>query len=113
MTTTIIRIKGQDIHSFFNGGQALQNVWLEATRLGISFQPMTISTFLWMNWQFKRTAIFSTKHQQLLKKIWKDYQKIFHCNDNETHILLFRLGYGQIMETKTLRKKINLSHNTQ
>ncbi len=41
----LIRIKGTDSRSFFEGGRAMQRIWLEATRLGISFQPFTILTF--------------------------------------------------------------------
>jgi hypothetical protein len=68
----LIRIKGRDMQSFFEGGRAMESVWLEATRLGLSFQPMTIVTFLWMNWQFGNQEIFSEKHQKLLKSIWVD-----------------------------------------
>ena len=46
----LIRIKGNDSRSSFEGGRAMQRIWLEATRLGISFQPMTILTFLRRYW---------------------------------------------------------------
>jgi len=107
----LIRIKGKDMRAFFKGGQALENIWLEATRLGLSFQPMTIVTFLWMNKQFDRTDVFSPRHQKILDSIWQDYQETFNCDDDETHIMLFRLGYGKPMATGTLRKKINLLKN--
>ncbi|MFW5425981.1 MAG: ThiF family adenylyltransferase [Methylophagaceae bacterium] len=104
----LIRIKGQDMKAFLNGGRALENVWLEATRLGLSFQPMTVVTFLWMRHKFKQTDILSVKHQKQLESIWLDYEQIFNCDDNETHVMLFRLGYGKEMKTGTLRREIKL-----
>jgi hypothetical protein len=103
----LIRIKGRDMQSFFEGGRAMESVWLEATRLSLSFQPMTIVTFLWMNWQFGNQEIFSEKHQKLLKSIWVDYHQLFSCKEDESHIMLFRLGYGTKMNAGTLRKKLN------
>lgn len=102
----MIRIDGTDQKSFFEGGRAMQRVWLEATRLGISFQPMTILTFLRMNWVLGKQDIFSTNHINLLKEVWLDYERIFNCSDKQSYIMLFRLGYGSKMKVGTLRKKI-------
>lgn len=102
----LIRIKGQGIQDFFEGGRALERIWLETTRLGLSFQPMTVLTFLWMNQKLEGTESFSAQHKKLLASIWQDYQQIFHCDEDESHIMLFRIGYGKPMKTGTLRKEI-------
>ena len=104
----MIRIDGTDQKSFFEGGRAMERVWLEATRLGISFQPMTILTFLRVNWILGRRDIFNAKHTKLLEDIWTEYEKVFPCRDDQSQILLFRLGYGQKVKTGTLRKEITL-----
>lgn len=101
----LIRIKGNDSRSFFEGGRAMQRIWLEATRLGISYQPITILTFLRRYWTLDKTEIFTPEHKKLFESVWTDYEQVFNCNDQESHIMLFRLGYGSKVKVGTLRKK--------
>jgi molybdopterin/thiamine biosynthesis adenylyltransferase len=101
----LIRIKGNDSRSFFEGGRAMQRLWLEATRLGISYQPITILTFLRRYWTLDKTEIFTPEHKKLFESVWTDYEQVFNCNDQESHIMLFRLGYGSKVKVGTLRKK--------
>lgn len=101
----MIRIKGSDLQSFFKGGRAMQRIWLEATRLGISYQPMTILTLLRRYWIVDKTEVFSPEHKKRLESVWTNYQQVFNCDDNESHIMLFRLGYGSRVKIGTLRRK--------
>jgi len=101
----MIRIKGNDSRSFFEGGRAMQRIWLEATRLGISYQPITILTFLRRYWTLNKTEVFTSEHKKLFESVWRDYQQVFNCNDKESQIMLFRLGYGSKVKVGTLRKK--------
>ncbi|MCK5098432.1 MAG: ThiF family adenylyltransferase [Desulfobacteraceae bacterium] len=101
----LLKISGKSDKDLIIGGQALERLWLTCTRLGISFQPMTAVTLFRRRWESGMKNDFSLKHQQLLGKIWPVYEYLFDSNNNESHIMLFRLGYGKKISCRTLRKK--------
>ena len=41
----MFRVNAEDAHHFLSAGRAIQRVWLNATRLGLGFQPMTALLF--------------------------------------------------------------------
>lgn len=104
----LLKIDGKSDKDLIIGGQALERVWLTCARLGISFQPMTAVTLFRRRWDLGMKDDFSMKHQQLLGNIWPLYDDLFETNNNESHIMLFRLGYGQKISCKTLRKQISI-----
>jgi molybdopterin/thiamine biosynthesis adenylyltransferase/predicted GNAT family N-acyltransferase len=101
----MLKMHGNSVQDFIIGGQALERVWLTCTRLGISFQPMTAVTLFRQRWELGQKNDFSLRHQQLLGKIWPLYEYLFKTKPNESHIMLFRLGYSGKPSCKTLRKE--------
>ncbi len=104
----LLKVKGNSTKDFVIGGQSLESLWLECTRQGISFQPMTAITLFWYRWNLGLKRDFSLSHQQLLGKIWPVYESLFDVNPNESHIMLFRLGYGKQISQRTYRKDIKI-----
>ncbi|MCK5312057.1 MAG: hypothetical protein KAJ62_08105, partial [Desulfobacteraceae bacterium] len=104
----LLKINGNSVKDFIIGGRALERFWLTCTRLGISFQPMTAVTLFRQRWELGLKHDFSLSHQQLLGKIWPLYEHLFEINNNESHIMLFRLGYGGKISCRTLRKDIDM-----
>jgi len=105
----LLKINGNSIKNFIVGGQALERLWLTCTRLGLSFQPMTAVTLFRHRWEIGLKNDFSLAHQQILGKIWPLYEYLFEINSNESHIMLFRLGYGGKVSCRTLRKDIKIN----
>ncbi len=101
----LLKVKGKSFKDLIVGGQALERLWLTCTRFGISFQPMTAVTLFRNRWELGLENDFSLKHQQLLGKVWPLYAHLFETANDESHIMLFRLGYGKKISCRTLRKK--------
>ncbi len=104
----LLKINGNSTKDFVVGGQSLERLWLECTRQGISFQPMTAVTLFRHRWNLGLKSDFAMAHQQLLGKIWPVYESLFGGNQNESHIMLFRLGYGKPISRRTYRKEIKI-----
>lgn len=84
---TVLGISKED---FFNSGRVMQRVWLTATKLGLSFQPMTGVTLL----NHRISAGFKgidKVHTDLIIKAYSDIREIFGVSDQEI-VVLFRLG---------------------
>lgn len=92
--------------TLIKGGQALERIWLTATRMGLSFQPMTAITLFWMRWRMNQLGAFDRKQEELLQSLWETYHDIFDVasNSREGHVMLFRIGVGSIVACRTLRK---------
>jgi hypothetical protein len=91
--------------AYFDGGRAIQKVWLGATQKGVSFQPMSLSTFISeriADNNFSNFEEFEDKITVLFKKM----KTIFEIEPGETDVFLFRLSYANEPEVKPLRRKI-------
>ena len=105
----LLKVNGESDKDLIVGGQALERLWLTCTRIGISFQPMTAVTLFRQRWKLGMKDDFSLSHQQLLGKVWPLYEHLFGADSNETHIMLFRLGFGKKISCRTLRKKMAIT----
>jgi molybdopterin/thiamine biosynthesis adenylyltransferase/nitroreductase len=92
--------------TLLQGGQALERLWLTATRLGLAFQPMTAVTLFWMRWRMKQLDALGKKQGRLLRSLWNDYHEIFGVapGSQEGHIMLFRVGVGEPVACRTVRR---------
>lgn len=100
----LISIRGKGPAQEITGGRALERLWLTATRLGISFQPLTAVTLFRIRWDLGMQDRFSMPHQQRLAGIWPLYDQLLDVRREDTPIMLFRLGYGRAVSCRTLRK---------
>jgi molybdopterin/thiamine biosynthesis adenylyltransferase len=91
--------------AYFDGGRAIQKVWLGATIEGVSFQPLSLSTFL-----SERIADNNFEGLEDVKaKIIDLYTKlkvVCEIKDGLTDIFLFRLCYADDPKVKPLRRPI-------
>jgi nitroreductase len=103
----ILKIQGGLPADFARGGRALERVWLTAARLGLDFQPMTAITLFRLRWRLNGPADFSPAHRRLLAGLWPRYDRLFEVEEDESHIMLFRLGHGRPVACRTLRKPLS------
>ena len=89
-----IIISGTDDASFFTDGRALQRFWLTATKLGVSFQPVTAIPYLAQRIEAKEADQISPEHQTLIMKANAVISEEFALSNTETIAMLFRIGYG-------------------
>jgi hypothetical protein len=96
------------LENLIKGGRALERLWLTATRMGLSFQPMTAITLFWMRWRMNQLDELDKKQACMLQSLWKTYQEIFEVapNSREGHVMLFRIGVGNAITCRTFRKPL-------
>jgi len=96
-----IIIKDNDA-DFITAGRAMERIWLEATRLGLSFHLLTGTLFYYQALAFKR-EIFSKEHREIIENAYNKTKKYLGVN-NETIALLFRVGYGGQPSALSIKK---------
>jgi nitroreductase len=96
-------MKDNDKTSFVNGGRLMERLWLTATRLGYSIQPLTAIIF------FEQRIIANAAHDFLpeqiegVKKSYAVIQKEFGLG-NDTAVMLFRIGKGKLIVHQSFRQ---------
>ncbi|RYE25055.1 MAG: Rv1355c family protein [Sphingobacteriales bacterium] len=98
----LITVPEFKLETFFDGGRALERVWLSATANNIAFQPLSISTFLFNRLRFEGDKAFTPAIATELKAMREDFEKVFAISKNRADILLFRVF---VTETKAKRSE--------
>ena len=92
---------------FLTGGRLVQRVWLEATRMGLSFQPMTGITFLIQRILAMDTQVLSAAQIKLIKDAHERIKAAFRLK-NETLVMLFRIGHSDPPGARSLRLPLGM-----
>lgn len=91
--------------NYFDGGRAVQKLWLAATEKEIAFQPMSINTFL-----FARVSDNNFDDiEEIKKEMITQYNKlkrVTNINDNQKGVFFFRLSKANKPKVKSLRRNI-------
>ncbi len=91
---------------FFNGGRFFERVWLQATSLGLSFQPFGGVPFLLTRIMMAGEAGFSKKQYVRLTKVSRELQEIVPFAEKNAMIILFRVGYAGQPTIRSIRRPI-------
>jgi hypothetical protein len=102
----LVRMPRADPNAFFEGGRALERVWLSASRLGWALQPMTTITYL-----FDRLADggegLSAAQRKELEALRVEYDALFDVHPGEGQMLLFRLHRAGSPTARALRRRVD------
>lgn len=85
-----ISIENKD-ENFVDAGRLLENVWLKATKLGLSFQLITGIFYFWQQVNFGNKEIFSKEQIDLINASYENIKKYLD-GGNKITILVFRVG---------------------
>ncbi|MBT5953591.1 Rv1355c family protein [bacterium] len=91
--------------SFFHGGQALEKLWLTASKEGLSLQPMTSICYLLTRLYLKPETLPAWLKKDLLSLKNKFTPIIPHSSDNGL-VLLFRLFYSDQEPIASLKRPV-------
>ena len=80
--------------SFLSAGRAFQRLWLTATSLGVSLQPVTAIPYLMQRVEAGEAQAFSPKHTEMIRAAYGKITKTFGLVGEEHIAMLFRVGYG-------------------
>jgi hypothetical protein len=90
----IVTVGGTADKDFLTGGRLVQRVWLEAPRLGLSFQQMTGITFLMQRITEGEVDDLSPEHVSLIEKARNEMTAAFALA-GETVVMMFRIANRQ------------------
>jgi nitroreductase len=97
-----IAMSGSKADDYLAAGRVLQRVWLEATRLGLSFQIMTGITFLMQRVADGEIGLLSPEQVTLIGEARLRLTGAFNMT-NETLILMFRVGRNSSPNVRSMR----------
>lgn len=84
-------------------GRLIERIWLNATKLGISFQPWTIFPFFMIRNDYFKGEGFNNEEQKILKKAAQDLKHAFGLKTKEMPIFIFRLSHAKEPTARSLR----------
>jgi hypothetical protein len=93
--------------SFFDGGRALQRLWLTATQLGVAVQPVASSTFLFARLLHGGGAGLDPAATDELHALRQRFELLFPVVAHQCgEVLLIRLAIAPDPQTSALRRPI-------
>ena len=102
----VLSMKGQSYEEYIKGGQALQKIWLDANSMGLAFQPMASSLFIYAR-LFKGKGIgLSNKGIQQLNELRPTFESSLGLNNQVNELFIFRLSKTSEPLVKSLRKPL-------
>jgi len=106
----LITIPGNSDKDFLAGGRILQRMWLTATQLGLSLQPVAGTIYLGQRVLVGDTEKFSTEQVKLIKQSYKTIKEIFGVT-TETILMTFRIGYGKAPSARAKKLSPQYTNN--
>lgn len=97
--------KARHPHTYIQGGQAFQSVWLELAKNAIAVQPLFGPLAFLLNGQLGKGGL-SKKHEKIRKDIEEHFLKYFPALKDETAVAFFRVGYAENPSAVAGRKNI-------
>ncbi|NTU42296.1 MAG: nitroreductase [Nitrospirales bacterium] len=95
-------IDGQRDENFLTAGRLVQRAWLETTRLGLSFHPMTGIAFLIQRVLAGETKDLSSDNINRIRKAHEMILSVFGT-ESGTPAMLFRIGHSDPPAARSLR----------
>lgn len=102
----IITAQSESAESAFASGRAFQACWLEASKQGISIQPLMGTLFLGFMAESDETSALNSLEKDRIKKEIQTVHRIFSLQGKVVYAL-FRLGYALKPSAYTLRHSVD------
>ena len=101
----VLCMPGDSETDFLEGGKALELVWLEATRLGVAFQPISQIIFMTELLSKKGSELLNSHEKTELTRIREQFTALLP-DQNLKPVFVFRLCYSDTPAVKALRKPL-------
>lgn len=102
----VMTMDGDSQHHFMKGGRAVERVWLEATELNISMQPISQIIFLIQRYHKNGGKEFNDHELNQLKQVNARFNSLLTLSEDRYPVFVFRLLYADIPDVRSLRKPL-------
>lgn len=96
---------------FVVAGRIMQRVWLTATRLGLSVQPLTGVLFFMQGIREGQTEKFTETHLSVIREAYQTIYKTFGVEDKIV-AMMFRIGLGEKPTAVSLKRPPEVAINS-
>jgi len=103
----LLVVKGNGPESYFQGGRAVERVWLTATSLGLSMQPWSAMIYLFARLERGGASAFEPRMKEGLLRLRERFRHLFEVPSGDAEVLLFRLFVGPEPAAKALRRDVS------
>jgi hypothetical protein len=103
----LLSVAGTDAHAHVRAGRAVERVWLEATRLGLAFQPMSVAPYLFARLIRGNGEGFTPAEIDRLSALHARFRRIFPSVPGRAEPMLFRLAWAPAPTTRALRRPVD------
>lgn len=102
----LIIMPGPQSRFYFEAGQSLERLWLQANKEGIALQPMTALTFMLHRLLHGKGEGLTAANIRELTAIKNEFYRIFNVKEDSHPSFLFRLLVAAEPKVKSLRRPV-------
>ncbi|MRG96035.1 Rv1355c family protein [Polyangium spumosum] len=102
----LVVFPGTSSRSYFEGGRALERVWLAATSLGLALQPWSSMLYLFARLERGGGKGLEPKVRERLGELRERFSKVFPVPEGNAEVLLFRLSKADPPTARSLRRPV-------
>jgi nitroreductase len=103
----LLTVKGTSREDYFQGGRALQRMWLTGTGLGVALQPITGLPYLFARLERGGAELFAPHERTELGSLREQYSRLFETRAERAEVLLFRLLVAEPPTARSLRRPLD------
>lgn len=103
----LLTISGQSPGALVRGGQAMQQLWLTASALGVAVHPLNTLIDMFARVERFQGAGFDKREIQRFLDMRERFTRAFTVALADVEILLFRLSYADAAPLRTLRRPVD------
>ncbi|MFN3404176.1 MAG: Rv1355c family protein [Cytophagaceae bacterium] len=92
--------------TFYDGGRAMERVWLKATELNISVHPASLSTLIWNTLMYNEEDVFPDYMREEARQLRKQFEEILSLQDKRADVILFRFFISDPPKERAVRYPI-------
>lgn len=100
-----IQAKANDFQCCFDLGSCFQEIWLQANKNGVAFQPLGLPLIPLAYWNHPNALVFTQNEKNMIEQLTDDLSKKFEMN-LRLPMMGLRMGYPNKVPQKSPRKEI-------
>ncbi len=102
----LLTVPQETAAGYFEGGRAVERLWLTAVELQLALHPMTSLPYLLAQLDMEGESGLCGETKETLRKLRPRYQKLFPVQSGCAHVFLFRLSHAGETSQRSLRRNL-------
>ncbi|MEX2052344.1 MAG: hypothetical protein WD991_01435 [Candidatus Paceibacterota bacterium] len=105
-TIGLLNLKKISPGNFVELGMAMEEIWLKAASLGLSFQPISATLFLGFKLRSDPAdKVLSQEHKKIVYRSYAEIFSAFKLEKSDVPLVMFRIGYAKDPSARSSRKE--------